>query len=49
MSVKIDESGRRWVAVEVEVPGTPEQVWHAIAIFLHIRFKISLKSHHSSS
>jgi uncharacterized protein YndB with AHSA1/START domain len=31
MSVKIDESGRRWVAVEVEVPGTPEQVWHAIA------------------
>lgn len=31
MSVKTDESGRRWVAVEVEVPGTPEQVWRAIA------------------
>jgi uncharacterized protein YndB with AHSA1/START domain len=31
MSVKIDESGRRWVAAEVEVPGTPEQVWRAIA------------------
>lgn len=31
MSVKIDESGRRWVAVEAEVPGTPEEVWRAIA------------------
>lgn len=31
MSVKKDESGRRWVEVEVEVPGTPEQVWEAIA------------------
>jgi uncharacterized protein YndB with AHSA1/START domain len=31
MSVKIDESGRRSVQVEVEVPGTPEQVWQAIA------------------
>ncbi len=31
MSVKKDESGRRWIEVEVEVPGTPEQVWEAIA------------------
>ena len=31
MSVKIDESGRRSVEVEVEVPGTPEEVWRAIA------------------
>jgi uncharacterized protein YndB with AHSA1/START domain len=31
MSVKIDESGRRSVQVEVEVPGTPEEVWQAIA------------------
>jgi uncharacterized protein YndB with AHSA1/START domain len=31
MSVKIDASGRRSVQVEVEVPGTPEQVWEAIA------------------
>lgn len=31
MSVKIDPSGRRSVQVEVEVPGTPEQVWEAIA------------------
>jgi uncharacterized protein YndB with AHSA1/START domain len=31
MSVKKDESGRRWVEVEVEVPGTPEEVWKAIA------------------
>lgn len=31
MSVKIDPSGRRWVQAEVEVPGTPEQVWQAIA------------------
>jgi uncharacterized protein YndB with AHSA1/START domain len=31
MSVKKDESGRRWVQVEVEVPGTPEEVWRAIA------------------
>lgn len=26
-----DEDGRRWVEVECLVPGTPEQVWHAIA------------------
>lgn len=31
MSVKQDSSGRRWVQVEVEVPGTPEEVWEAIA------------------
>ncbi|MFP5286367.1 MAG: SRPBCC family protein, partial [Thermoanaerobaculia bacterium] len=31
MSVKKDESGRRWVQVEVEVPGTPDEVWKAIA------------------
>ncbi len=31
MSVKKDATGRRSVQVEVEVPGTPEQVWQAIA------------------
>jgi uncharacterized protein YndB with AHSA1/START domain len=31
MPVKKDESGRRYVQVEIEVPGTPEQVWKAIA------------------
>ena len=31
MSVKKESSGRRWVQVEVEVPGTPEEVWKAIA------------------
>src|SRR5437773_11904194 len=31
MSVKKEDSGRRWVQVEVEVPGTPEAVWQAIA------------------
>ncbi len=31
MSVKINEDGSRSVQVEVEVPGTPEQVWQAIA------------------
>lgn len=31
MPVKKDDSGRRWVEVEAEVPGTPEQVWKAIA------------------
>ena len=31
MSVQKDESGKRWVQVEVEVPGTPEEVWKAIA------------------
>ena len=31
MPVKKDPSGRRSVAAEVEVPGTPEEVWQAIA------------------
>jgi uncharacterized protein YndB with AHSA1/START domain len=31
MSVKKEASGRRWIQVEVEVPGTPEEVWRAIA------------------
>lgn len=31
MPVKTDASGRRWVELTVEVPGTPEDVWSAIA------------------
>jgi uncharacterized protein YndB with AHSA1/START domain len=31
MSVKIEPNGRRSIAVQVEVPGTPEEVWEAIA------------------
>jgi len=31
MTVKREEPGRRFVEVEVEVPGTPEEVWRAIA------------------
>lgn len=31
MSVKKDPSGRRYVQVEIEIPGTPEEVWQAIA------------------
>ena len=31
MSVKKEPSGRRSVQVEIEVPGTPEEVWQAIA------------------
>ena len=31
MSVKKEDSGRRSIEVAVEVPGTPEQVWEAIA------------------
>jgi len=31
MSVKKDASGRRFVQSEAEVPGSPEQVWEAIA------------------
>ncbi len=31
MSVKEEANGRRSVQVEVEVPGTPEEVWQAIA------------------
>lgn len=35
MSVKKEANGRRSVQVEVEVPGTPEQVWLAIATGPH--------------
>jgi uncharacterized protein YndB with AHSA1/START domain len=31
MPVKKDASGRRYVEAEAEVPGTPEEVWNAIA------------------
>jgi uncharacterized protein YndB with AHSA1/START domain len=31
MSVKIEASGRRSIEVDVEMPGTPEEVWAAIA------------------
>lgn len=31
MPVKKDATGRRYVEAEAEVPGTPEEVWHAIA------------------
>ena len=31
MPVKRDEDGRRYVEAEVEVPGSPEEVWQAIA------------------
>ncbi len=31
MPVRKDEQGRRYVQAEVEVPGTPEDVWRAIA------------------
>jgi uncharacterized protein YndB with AHSA1/START domain len=31
MPLRKDDSGRRWVEMEFVVPGTPEQVWHAIA------------------
>lgn len=31
MSVKLEANGRRSVQIEVEVPGTPEEVWQAIA------------------
>lgn len=36
MSIKKEPSGRRSVQVEVEVPGTPEEVWRAIATGLGI-------------
>jgi hypothetical protein len=32
MSIKKDETGRRWVQAEVEVPGSPEEVRAAVAI-----------------
>lgn len=31
MPIKKDEMGRRWVEMELLVPGTPEQVWRAMA------------------
>ena len=31
MTVKLEANGRRSVQVEFEVPGTPEEVWQAIA------------------
>ncbi len=31
MTLKKDDGGRRWVEMEFLVPGTPEQVWQAIA------------------
>lgn len=31
MPVKKDESGKRWVEMELIVPGSPEQVWQAMA------------------
>lgn len=31
MPVKKDETGKHWVEMEVIVPGTPEQVWQAVA------------------
>ncbi len=31
MSVKKEDSGRRSIQVEIELPGTPEEIWQAIA------------------
>lgn len=31
MPIKKDETGKRWVEMQLFVPGTPEQVWHALA------------------
>ena len=31
MPTKFDASGKRWVEMEFLVPGTPEQVWQAMA------------------
>lgn len=31
MSIQKDSNGRRWIQAETEVPGTPEEVWEAIA------------------
>ena len=30
-ALKKDDDGRRWIEMEFLVPGTPEQVWQAIA------------------
>lgn len=31
MPIQKDDSGKRWVEMEVVLPGTPEQVWQAVA------------------
>jgi uncharacterized protein YndB with AHSA1/START domain len=31
MPIKKDGTGKRWVEMELLVPGTPEQVWQAMA------------------
>ena len=31
MAVKTDDSGRRWVEMDVVLQATPEQVWSAVA------------------
>lgn len=31
MPIKKDGAGKRWVEMEFSTPGTPEQVWHALA------------------
>lgn len=31
MPIKKDGTGKRWVEMELVVPGTPEQIWHALA------------------
>lgn len=31
MAIKKDDTGKRWVEMELTVPGTPEEVWNAIA------------------
>jgi uncharacterized protein YndB with AHSA1/START domain len=31
MPIKKDGTGKRWVEMEVLLPGTPEQIWHAMA------------------
>ena len=31
MAVRVEPSGRRWVAVEAELPVAPDQAWQAIA------------------
>ena len=31
MGIKREHSGRRSVQIEVKIPGTPEEVWQAIA------------------
>ena len=31
MPIKTDDTGKRWVEMELIVPGTPEQVWQAMA------------------